>query len=154
MSVRHFFSSTPACEGGSERIAFDIGEDIRLFLSPNNIKIHTPFRIEEALLQPFRTQQKPILVLSPHTGKVLSATLQAVEPAYLVAEMADAFRRKPGEILLVVFPVLPQRHYVLQTTVAAVSFGQLTLQYQDPRYDRRWPIERALPVTVPRAPIA
>ena len=149
MSVRHLFSSTASPEGGRERLSFEIGEDIRLFLSPSNIQIHAPYRIEEALLQPFRTKHKPILLLSPHNGKVMSATLHAVERTYLVAEMAHStFMRKPGEMLLVVFPVLPQRHYVIQTTVEEVYFSRLKLQYQDPRYDRRWPMPLTTPVTV------
>jgi hypothetical protein len=112
------------------------------------------YRIEEALLQPFRTKHQPILLLNPHNGKVMSATLHAVERTYLVAEMAHStFMRKPGETLLVVFPVLPQRHYVMQTTVEEVYCSRVTLQYQDPRYDRRWPMPLALLVTVHVAPM-
>ena len=154
MSVCRLFSPTPAPGGGRERIAFEIGEDIRLFLSPSNIQINSPDHIEDALLQPFRTKHKPILLLSPHNSKVMSATLHTVERTYLMAELEHStFMRKPGEMLLVVFPVLPQRHYVLQTTVEAVYFGQLKLQYQDPRYDRRWSMPLAIPVTVQGAPM-
>jgi hypothetical protein len=44
MSVRHLFSSTASPEGGRERLSFEIGEDIRLFLSPSNIQINSPYR--------------------------------------------------------------------------------------------------------------
>ncbi len=154
MSVRHLLSSTAAPEGGRERLSFEISEDIRLFLSPSNIQINSPYRIEEALLRPFSAKSKPILLLNPHNGKVMSATLHALESTYLVADTEhSSFIRKPGETLLVVFPVLPQRHYVLQTTVEEVYFSRLKLQYQDPRYDRRWPMPLALPVTMHIAPM-
>src|SRR5262245_37199597 len=63
----------------TERATLEIGQDIRLFLSPTNIQIDSPFRLEEAVLQPFRLKQKQILLLNTKQGKVVPATLHSVD---------------------------------------------------------------------------
>lgn len=152
--------SPPTSEGGPERLLFttseelfDIGEDMHLFLSPTHIQIHSPEHIEEALLRPFRSKHKPVLLVNVHKGKGMSATLHTIDQASLTVDTAHStLFFKPGTPLLVVFPVLPQRDYVLQTTVEAVYVNRLKLHYKDPRYDRRWRLPQTIPATVHVAP--
>ena len=50
-----------------------------------------------------------------------------------------------GQFLLVLFPALPEKRYVLQAVVDEIYAGRLKLRYQDPRYDMR----RQFPLPTP-----
>jgi hypothetical protein len=153
-SLSTLLSSGVAPKGGRELLTFEIGkdifeigEDIHLFLAPTNIQINSPDRIEEALFEPFRTIRKQILIINAQNGKVIPATIHTIDDTFLIADTEHStVLLKSGEPLVVVFPVLPQRHYVLQTMVEAVYPHRLKLQYKDPRYDRRWSMPPTIPV--------
>jgi hypothetical protein len=55
--------------------------------------------------------------------------------------------------MLVVFPMAPQHHNVVQTAVHKVYAFRLELLYQDPRYDIRHAIPLALPITLQPVPM-
>ena len=78
----------PPVEPEEERelLAFEIGEDIHLLLSPINVQVNSPYRIEPALLQPFRTKHKHMLLLSAQKGKAMSATLHDLDSTSLIAD--------------------------------------------------------------------
>jgi hypothetical protein len=58
--------------------------------------------------------------------------------------------------VLIVFPVLPERHYILQAILEEVSSfpNMVKLRYQDPRYDVRRQLQPAAPISLHLAPEA
>jgi hypothetical protein len=57
-----------------------------------------------------------------------------------------------GDLVLVIFPVAPRLRYVLQTVVKTQSGIQLHLAYGDSRYDVRYRVQQAIPVTLTVVP--
>jgi hypothetical protein len=134
-------------------IPIEIGEETRSVLSPTSIQVDSPQKIAAALLQPFQTGSKEILLVGIQHKSLVPATLAALHDTHLVAEMPPAtVPRTLGERLLVIFPVLPQQQYIVETFVDEVQDDRCTLRYQGPRYDVRWTMELAAPVTVHLAP--
>ncbi|MGE3537612.1 MAG: PilZ domain-containing protein [Candidatus Tectimicrobiota bacterium] len=125
----------------------DIHEDIYALLQPTNRMIYSPHNIEADILRPFLTGEKSITLICSHSRKTLPATLQAAHEHYLVADTeAPLSFRKLDEIVLVVFPVAPQQHYVMQTSIRALYAFRLELEYHDPRSDVRYDLSLAEPV--------
>lgn len=130
-----------------------LGEELHTLLHPTNRLIYSPHTIEPALMQPFQEGAKELILVNTQNGKTFPATLQALHSSYLVADTQQSmFRRKPGEAILVLFPLAPQQHCVLQTTIHKVYAFRLELEYQDPRYDVRHTIPLPEPVTLSPVP--
>jgi hypothetical protein len=125
-------------------------------LSASTIQVDTPQRIPAPLLQPFQEQHQDVLLLVRPGEPGTPARLVELHEASLLAETAQAvrFRAYRQRVLLVVFPVGPTCHYSVQTWIDEVYLTRLTLRYQDPRYDRRWPCEGTIPVALSMAPPA
>ncbi len=110
-----------------------------------NKQINAPQRIAPALLQPFVERRKHVLLVCPALS-TLPALLTAFDEHELKAEVQKTESLLPSmhQLLLVVFPVLPQQSYVLQTRLEARSGTQVTLRYQEPRCEPR----RHIPASV------
>lgn len=134
-------------------IPLHLGEELQTLLYPSNRLLYSPHTIAPALLQPFQEGAKELLLINTQNGKTFPATLKALHSSYLIADTQHSmFRRKPGEAILVVFPLALQQHYVLQTTIHKVYAFRLELEYQDPRYDVRHTIPLHHPVTLSPIP--
>ncbi|MGE3535936.1 MAG: hypothetical protein AB7N91_00715 [Candidatus Tectimicrobiota bacterium] len=135
------------------RIPLILGNELQTLLHPTNRLIYSPHTLDQALLQPFREGTKTLILINAQNGKALPATLQALHSSYLIADTQHSmFRRKPGEAMLVVFPLAAHQHCVLQTTIHRVYAFRLELEYQDPRYDVRHTIPLSSPVTLSPVP--
>lgn len=130
-------------------LPIEIDAEISASLSPTVVQIDSPHRIPAALRAPFETGEKALLLVDPQHKKTISATLRTWHDTALIADIPPApGLRKRGDRLLVMFPVSPQQRYVMQTLVGEVYLDRLILQYQDPRYNVRYPIPLAAPVHV------
>jgi len=120
-------------------------------LEPKTIQINSPNRIPSSLLRPFVDQEKKILCILPDQ-QVLPAVLTAVRENHLLVSVENRaalkLLRQQGTLVVVLFPIHPQQRYVLQTELQKIYPAQLCLQYKDPRYDVRYSVTRADPVTV------
>jgi hypothetical protein len=136
-------------------LSLDTQVDIAALFSPTSVQIASPHAMDAQLLQPFETGAKAVLLLFPSNRKIIPATLQAIRPAYLLVDTphSTVFHR-PGEHALVIFPALPQKRYVLQTTIDAVYVGRFKMRYQGPRYDVRRQFRLAAPVLLRVLPLA
>jgi hypothetical protein len=103
-------------------VHIDITEELHCLFSPTvSQQIDSPRKIGTALLQPFQTGIKPIILINPQKKKSFPATLKAMDDTCLSADTdISTVLCQPGEKLLVVFPVSRQQHYVLQTVIDAV----------------------------------
>jgi len=134
-------------------VQFDISADVHELLHATHRLIYSPHTIASAQLQPFLHGQKEVRLVFAQNGKSLPATLQILHSSYLIVDTKQSvFRRKPGETVLVVFPITPQQSYVLQTTIHNVYAFRLELEYRDPRYGVRHVITATAPVTVQPVP--
>jgi len=134
-------------------IPLDLSGDLYALLHPTNRLIYSPSMIDTTLLQPFVEGAKEVMIVFTQNGRTLSATLPAVHSNYLIADTQHSvFRRQRGDLVLVVFPIAPQQHYVLQTSIYKVYAFRLELAYCDPRYDVRHAIPLAAPVLLQRVP--
>jgi hypothetical protein len=97
--------------------------------SPTSVQIDSPHRIPAALRAPFETGEKALLLIDPHHKKTMPATLRTWHDTSLIANIpyTGGLRRR-GDRLLVMFPVLPQQQYVIQTLVEEVYLDRLILQ--------------------------
>ncbi len=121
-----------------ETLSLEVGDEMRLLLSPEYIQIDSPQRLEEALRGPFFSGSKNVILINPQNGKITSAALLKIQPEYLWADIATPTELyKRGDQMLVVFPILPKRQFVLQTVVDAIDRDTVKLLYQDPRYEER-----------------
>lgn len=115
----------------------------------NKIQINSPYRLESTLLQAFLARDKKLLLVPSRVGKMW-ASLLSLHQNYLVAA-ADRIERlleEKNRIVLVVFPVTPERAYVLQTRVSKLYVDRVLLEYQDPRYETRHRILGCPPLTL------
>jgi hypothetical protein len=129
-----------------QRITLEAG--VRLGRPPLYVQIATPERIPPEQRAPFEAGPRRILLISAAAQERLPAMVATIgETAMIVDTDAPTLWRKPGEHLLVVFPVAGPS-YVLQTVVEAVAVQRLTLRYQDPRYDVRRQVPLATPVAL------
>jgi hypothetical protein len=112
--------------------------DLHANLCSTNLQVNSPYRIASALLQPFVEQRKRLLLVTP-TLPTTPAMLTAVHDNFLCAttDRVRQFARAHGQRIVVVFPVSPTHSYSLQTTLTDTSVTQVTLHYQDPRYEPR-----------------
>ena len=134
-------------------IPLDLGSNFHSLFYPTNRLIYSPHTIDTAQLQPFLDGTREVILVCTQNGKMLPATLQAVHSSYLIVDTPQSlFRRQRGDTVLVVFPVAPQQHYVLQTSINKVYAFRLELEYRDPRYDVRHAIPLAAPVTLHQVP--
>lgn len=122
-------------------------------LSPPHRLVHSPLMMAPPLLQPFVEGTRRVMLLYTQNGKTLPATLHAVRDTYLIADTQySVFRRRTGDTVLVIFPVAPQQHYVVQTSVQKVYAFRLELAYRDPRYDIRHALPLGISVTLHPVP--
>jgi hypothetical protein len=116
----------------------DIAADIYALIAPTDIQIPSPHDIEPALLQPFETGAKDVLLIFLTGKRLTPATVHALYHTHMLVDMDQSCRsHRLRERLLVLFPALPGRRYVLQAVVSEIYAGRLKLRYQDPRYDIR-----------------
>lgn len=138
----------------------EINEELRFLLSPRYVQIDAPQRIEAELLQPFlypiHTWRKEILLVTNRNRQITPAILKAIQEGFLTVFTPQAvkFHGHQGKPLLVVFPVLPKQHYVLQTMIENLYFDHLRLRYLDPRADARRQVQLATPVLLRLVPPA
>jgi hypothetical protein len=105
------------------------------------------------LLQPFETGAKEMTLIFLTSTKSFPATVHTIHHAHFLVDTAHStLCHKPGERLLVLFPALPGRHYVLQTIIDEIYHGRLKLRYQDPRYDVRRQLRLTSPVLMRLVP--
>lgn len=124
------------------------GQDCyRLFSS--KVQINSPYRVERESLQPFLDQRKKILLVPSRMGKMW-ATLTSIHEDYLIAaaDRTERLLEERSRIVLVVFPVLPERAYVLQTRVGKLYVDRVILEYQDPRYEPRRRFSLPAPISL------
>jgi hypothetical protein len=122
--------------------------------SPSHVQINTPQRIPQELRRPFEVGRAKIQLVVTASQERLPAMVAMIGETSLVADTdASTLWRKPGEKVLVVFP-LPRQSYVLQTVIEGVAVQQLTLRYQDPRYDVRRHVPLASPAILRLIPPA
>ena len=131
-----------------ETLALDT--DIYLLLRPKTVPINSPSRIPSEALRPFLNQEKELLCIGDDKH-VIPASLSEARMGHLVAQVkdskgAESFLLWHGGIIVVLFPVSPQLHYVLEVQVEEVSSTEVCLQYLDPRAQERFIIELADPV--------
>lgn len=131
-----------------EPLALDT--DIYLLLRPKTVPINSPSRMPFEALHPFLNQEKELLCIGDDKH-VIPASLSEVRLGHLVAQVKDprgvaSFLRWEGGVIVILFPVSPQLHYVLEVKVEKFSSTEVCLQYLDPRADERFMIELADPV--------
>lgn len=129
-------------------------KELSRLLAHADIQIDKPQRIPAELLRPFQAGLQQLWLLPTQSKKLVPATLGVMQETYLCADTDQAVSLgvfKDG-VLVVVFPVAPTQHYVLQTWITEVFLDRLQLRYQDPRYDRRWTFQVATPVILHTAP--
>ena len=131
-----------------ETLALDT--DIYLLLRPKTVPINSPSRMLFEALRPFLNQEKELLCIGDDKH-VIPASLSEARLGHLVAQVKDprgiaSFLRWQDGVIVVLFPVGPQLHYVLEVKVQEVSLGEVCLQYLDPRAEERFMIELADPV--------
>ena len=129
-------------------------KELSRLLSPTDMQIDKPQRIPADQLRPFQTGLQQLLLLPAQSKKLVLATLGVLQATYLCADtnQAVSLSAYKDRVLLVIFPVSPTQHYVLQTWITEVYLDRLRLRYQDPRYDRRWTFQVAAPVILHTAP--
>jgi hypothetical protein len=129
--------------------------DLRRRLSSFTIQVNAPHKIDTELLHPFSSRIRPLLLVDVVHRQRLSAIWHAATDTVLIVDTDEPTTRfAQGHPLVICFPVLPLRHYVIQATIEEVFAYRLSLRYRDPRYDirRRLPVD--LPVTIHRLPEA
>jgi hypothetical protein len=131
----------------------DLDAELCTVLSPTTVQVNSPHHIPAALRAPFEAREKALILVDPLSKKTLPVTLRAWDETALLADIAySPGLRRPGDRLLVIFPILPQQRYVIQTQVEEVYLDRLKLHYQDPRYDVRHTIPLLDPVMVDIVP--
>jgi hypothetical protein len=116
----------------------DIYADIYALIAPTDIQITSPRDIEPALLQPFETGAKDVMLIFLTGKKLIHATIHTMYHTHMLVDMdQSSLSHRLRERLLVLFPALPGKRYVLQAVVSEIYAGRLKLRYQDPRYDMR-----------------
>ncbi len=123
------------------------GQDCYQLFS-TKMQINSPYRIESASIRPFLDQRKKILLVPSQMGKMW-ASLTSIHENYLIAaaDRTERLLEERNRIVLVVFPVLPERAYVLQTRVSKLYVDRVTLEYQDPRYEQRRRFRSLAPIS-------
>lgn len=131
----------------------NIHAEIHSLITPNYIQIGSPRVIAPELLHPFETGAKTITLMFLANKKVTPATVHTIHHNYFFVDTPHAtLSHKPGERLLILFPVLPGQQYALQARIDEIYTGRLKLRYQDPRYDVRRQLRLATPVLMRLAP--
>jgi len=119
---------------------------------PSYVQIDAPQRIPLELRRPFEAGRAGILLVIAASQERVPAMVAMIGETSLIADTdASTLWRKPGEKVLAIFPT-PRQSYVVQTVIEAVAVQQLTLRYQDPRYDVRRHVPLASPVTLRLVP--
>jgi hypothetical protein len=104
---------------------------------PSYVQIDAPQRIPLKLRLPFEAGRAGILLVIAASQERVPAMVATIGETSLIADTdVSTLWRKPGEKVLAIFPA-PRQSYVVQTVIEAVAVQQLTLRYQDPRYDVR-----------------
>jgi hypothetical protein len=125
----------------------DIYADIYGLMAPTDIQITSPRDIAPALLQPFATGAKEVMLVFLTGKKLTPATVYTMHRTHMLVDMdRSSIGHRLRERLLVLFPALPGKRYVLQAVVDEIYAGRLKLRYQDPRYDIRWQLPLSSPV--------
>jgi hypothetical protein len=123
--------------------------ELQLLLEPRIVQVDTPQRIPANDLQPFLTGRKKIRCVFPDRW-VVSSTLFSIQVDHLLASIGqkETFRilRRRGEPVIAMFS--GHQNYVLQTTLGQIYAGQMELQYNDPRYDKRFMVTRETFATI------
>jgi hypothetical protein len=134
-------------------IPINIHADIYSLITPTYIQIASPRQIEPELLRPFDTGGKAITLLFLASKKAIPATVYTIHHTYFLADtIHSTLCHRPGERLLVLFPTLPGKRYVLQAVIDEIYTGRFKLRYQDPRYDVRRQLRLAAPVLLRLVP--
>ncbi len=116
----------------------EIDAEMRSLIAPINVQIDSPQRLEPTLLSPFQQQHEQIFLLITREGQLLSAVVESIQETFMIVHiLEETGYAKPGERVLAFFPVLPDQYYVLQAWIEEADAAQLTLRYQDPRYEVR-----------------
>jgi hypothetical protein len=149
-------SNVPFADGPpqelKETLPLEIGNDIQRLFSPKYIQIDSPQRLHESILRLFCMGTKKVLLLNPKNGETAPCALRLVQTAYLEADSErSTVIQQCGESLLVAFLFLPDRQYILQTTVDEINGNRMKLRYQDPRYGTRWKLPSSQEVTLYKA---
>jgi hypothetical protein len=147
---QHDISSSDARrQEWKEALPLEFGDDMRLLLSPEYIQIDSPQRLDESFLKLFRMGYKKALLLNPLNGEIASGSLDDVQSDYLIANTATSTAfQQCGNSLLVVFPFLPKRQFVVQTVVDEIDGSKIRLRYQDPRCGIRWTLASAQEISL------
>lgn len=141
------------------RVTIDVDEELRSILSPTNVQINSLLRLEAELLEPFQEHSKKLLLITEEK-KIIQATLGSIYATHFIANTyeTDSLRkhrkRYQDRAVPAIFPVSPQRHYVLQTLVEEIYPTGVKLRYQDPRYDVRRRFQVTSPIALRLAPPA
>jgi hypothetical protein len=125
----------------------------QLGVLPVNVQIDSPQRIDPTLFEPFRTREKPVLLVAHESGRVTPASVIALAAGTVVVDVPP-FAPLPRlrDRMVVAIPISPQRRYVLQTVVTQVAGTRIRLRCQDPRYDPRRLVQLAAPVCMHPVP--
>jgi hypothetical protein len=114
-----------------------------------NLQIDSPRRIAPDVLQPFRDGERAVALLACRVGKLAAAFIVELGEADVVVDLEQALPvLRPGDRMLVTFPVSAERRYVLQATVKTVRGDRVCLRYHDPRYEPRRFVRLVEPVTL------
>jgi hypothetical protein len=141
-------SAVPLQES-KQTFPLEIGDEMQLLISPSYIQIDSPLRLDETMLQPFRTGQQKVILLDPRNRRMEAAILHAVDATHIVAEILEpALLRNCGDRVLSIFPCLPNCQFVLQTVVDDIDRDRVKLRYQDPRYEARLRLQTAGEIAV------
>ena len=139
--------------GRQTSIPINIHADIYSLITPTYIQIASPRQIEPELLRPFDTGGKEITLVFLASKKAIPATVYTIHHTYFLADtIHSTLCHRPGERLLVLFPTLPGKRYVLQAVIDEIYTGRFKLRYQDPRYDVRRQLRLAMPVLLRLVP--
>ena len=121
--------------------------NIYALIAPTDIQITSPHAMAPALLQPFETGAKKVMLVFLTGKKITPATVHTLHRTHMFVDMdQSSLGHRLRERLLVLFPALPERRYVLQAVVDEIYAGRLKLRYQDPRYDIRWQFSLPTPI--------
>ena len=138
---------------GQASIPIHINADLYSLITPTYIQIASPRHIEPKLLRPFDTGGKEITLVFLANKKAIPATVHTIHHTYFLADtIYSTLSHRPGERLLVLFPTLPGKRYVLQAVIDEIYTGRFKLRYQDPRYDVRRQLRLTTPVLLRLVP--
>lgn len=130
-------------------VPLDLQTDLDTLLSPSSRLIDAPDRIPASHLDPFQHGTQDLLLVFAAEKTACPAVLRSVHYTSLIATSRHPVTHaERGALVLVVFRVSAQLHYVLQTSIETWSTFQLKLVYGDSRRELRRRIQCAGQVTL------